>query len=200
METPMIDIVLNNLIPSSEAAVLLNCDERTLRRHRRAGALVRHKVKGKVYYSIDDIAKLKSIKEDPDMRSRHEKRIKFLESEVRMLRIQVKLLASVAGFRTNDIDSLSLDDAKNIKNKMKDTMTTNNSITEKDLLSWVNDIRRFSSNVIEIIGTGFMHRFVDYLIACARIMKTDKSLTAAKQLEAKLIDFPLSELEHLDEA
>jgi DNA-binding transcriptional MerR regulator len=191
METPnMIDTVLNNLISSSDAAVLLNCDIRTLRRYRQRGILERHKVKAKVYYTLDDISKVKIIKDRNTKDAKLDKRIQFLENEVRSLKKQVAMLSAVAGFRSNDITSLSTDDINKIRAKIRNTYT--DSISIKDLKMWADDLSRIGTTAIKQIGEDMLYSFIQRLISICDVFKSRNRKSAMEirdRLHAKMLDF-----------
>jgi DNA-binding transcriptional MerR regulator len=191
METPnMIDTVLNNLISSSDAAVLLNCDIRTLRRYRQRGMLERHKVKAKVYYTLDDISKVKIIKDRNTKDAKLDKRVQFLENEVRSLKKQIAMLSAIAGFRSNDITALSIDDVEDIRSKIRSTYT--DSISLKDLKVWADDLSRIGSTAIKQIGEELLYSFVQRLIAICDVFKSKNKKSAIEirdRLHAKMLDF-----------
>lgn len=196
----MIDTVLNNLIPSSDAAVLLNCNERTLRRYRQRGLLPRHRVKRNVYYSLDDIAKLREIKDTNNKDSRLEKRVVHLENEIRSLKKQVSLLSAVVGFRSNDTDSLTKEQIRLLRKRVSESYRAALSVI--DMRNWVDDLSRLGMNAIKQVGADLLQSFIERLRSLCKVFveKTPEAVEWDRRLQAKLIDFPPSSVQvYLDE-
>jgi DNA-binding transcriptional MerR regulator len=182
MESPM-DNLLNGLLSSSDAATLLNCDVRTLRRYREKGIINRKKIKGIVYYTSEDIIKLKSIQESQGSQRKLEVRIKALEDQVASLKSQLKMLTKISGFTLGSGDLLNDTDVDRVRVMLK-SFTNRKSVKWSVAHSWVKDVNSFSDDTIEKVGKDCVLEFLHKVATMCEIDGGDK----AKSLELSIIN------------
>ena len=175
--------LLSNLISSADAAVLLNCDIRTLRRYREKGIINRQKIKGIVYYSSEDLIKLKSMNDQSSPQRKTDARIKALEDQVKALKLQVSLLTKIAGLRNDELRSINDADASRIC-KMLEAFNRKPKVSWAITHTWVDEVTKFSSEVIAKVGNDVVIEFLHKVATMCGLEDSDR----ARSLEMTVLN------------
>ena len=184
---------LNNLISSYDASVLLNCDQRTLRRYREKGIIKRQKIKGLVYYTTEDVLKLKSILEKNTKDLKIDTRIASLEQKVELLQKSLSMMCSVLQFGVDSVQELDDDSINHIRNMLSSFIQAKR-IKWSSVVLWVSDIRRMSNNVISKIGKEIVSDALYKLLSMCELSDEAVSQDIKKNILSKLSHISLSEV------
>jgi DNA-binding transcriptional MerR regulator len=184
---------LSNLISSYDASVLLNCDQRTLRRYREKGIIKRQKIKGLVYYTTEDVLKLKSILEKNTKDLKIDTRIAYLEQKVESLQKSLSMVCNILQFGVDSIQELDEDSLTHIRN-MLNSFVQAKKIKWSSAVLWVSDIRRMSDSVINKIGKDIVSEALYKLLSMCEISNEDISHDIKNHILTKLASISLSEV------
>jgi DNA-binding transcriptional MerR regulator len=184
---------LNNLISSYDASVLLNCDPRTLRRYREKGTIKRQKIKGLVYYTTEDILKLKSILEKNTKDLKIDTRIASLENKVESLQKSLSIICNILQFGTDSVYDLDENELTHIRN-MLNSFIQAKKIKWSSVVLWVSDIRRMSNDLINKIGKDVVHEALCKLLSMCELSNEVAANEMKSHISIKLASISLSEV------
>lgn len=188
MNQKSIDDVVSTYITQKEASDFLNCSERSLLRYRNKGILPFTKVKAKICFKIEDVAKLHITMQNSTINAKILQRLEFAELEIKSLKNRISLLESINGFILDEIKSMSEQEILETRECFKSILSAS-SMKWNDIEKWSRDLIRISIDLLKQIGEDLSRLCIEKLLSLLSFYKRKSSKSLQLKLRARLYSF-----------